>query len=488
MRINCGKYILLVLIFLEISYSKITAQVIRYCGENAQLIAPDDVQVVPNISGNYHLLGFTRNEKPRVFIYNSKLDLENEIALPFIYPERTAYRIIPFPNYYYISLYSSLTRKYQFFKIDKNGNCTDFTTAFIKLLASQTGNIKLGFQLIPHEESLWMIYNTALENINKRTVVMVQTDSLLNIVFSHKVQYDFKRDEEKLMQEIIVFGRYIIVLKSMQSGSALELMKVNLSTGYTIRNNFRSSGYIYSQAGFTYNQDDTTVTISSLLTEPGFSYNPKQYVFISRLNKILIEKTPFALLKTQFRKNTNTNFLLIDNNSRWIRFKKGRGNMASSVTQNNPVTVFEDQIYKTGNNPDESAMNRMIANLDAGTSINTYSDEVGVRFSLLNPALQITTDSLIKNTKDWYTVKADNYTRFEMDKKECLLVAQQFFNRKNGLMLVNADDENHLNYKYLKVNEKYNYLLPKAKVIQGQGVLVPYVRRREIGFITITAK
>lgn len=468
---------------------KSAAQVVRYCKDNAQFIAPDDVQVVPNIAGSYHLLGFTRNENTKVYIYNSKLELDAVITLPFVYPERTSYRIIPFANYYYISLYSTLNRKYQFFKIDKNGNCTDYTQAFQKLLASQVGNVKLAFQLIPNEESLWMIYNTGLENINKRTVVMVQTDSLLNTVFSHKLQYDFKRDEEKLMQEVIVFGRYMIILKSLQSGSALELMKVNLATGYTIRNTFRSSGYIYTQSGFTYNDDDTSITISSLLTEPGFSYYPRQYVFVSRLNKILIEKVPFALLKTQFKKNTNTNFLLIDGNSRWIRFKKGRGNAASSVTQNNPVTVFEDQIYKTGSdNTDVSAINRMLASMDAGSSINTYSDDVGVRFSLLNPDLQITADSLIKNTKDWYTVKADNFARFEMNRKEYLLVAQQFYNRKNGLMLVNAVDENHLNYNYLKVNEKYNYLLPKAKILQGQGVLVPYVRRREVGFITITAK
>ncbi len=486
MKLQFVKFLLQATVVVLCFINSAAAQVVRYCRENALIVNADDLQVVPDVSGNHHLLSFTRNEYPKAFVYNNKLELMGVVTLPFNYADRMQYRIIPFSNYYYISLYSTLTRKYQFFKVDAKGNATDFTTAFQKLLASQTGNVKLGFQLIPDKEHLWMVYNTGIDNINKRTVVMVQTDSLLNINFLHKVQYDFKRDEEKLIQEILVFGRYMIVLKSLQSGSALELMKVNLATGYTIRNTFRSSGYIYSQAGFTYNDDDTSVTISSLLTEPGFSNNPKQYVFVSRLNRVLIEKTQFTLLKTQFRKNTNTNFLLVDGNSRWVKFKKGRGNASSSIMQNSPVTVYEDQIYKTGNNPDVTSINNMLAKLDADNNTNTYSDEVGVRFSLLNPSLQITTDSLVKNTKDWYTLKSDNYTRFEMQGKETLLVAQQFYRRKNGLLLVNAAAD-YLQYTYLKVNEKYSYLLPKAKIIAGRGVLVPYIHKREAGFITITA-
>lgn len=488
LMIQFVKYFFTVSFLLVINLGKSTAQVTRYCRENALIVNADDMQVVPEVSGNYHLLSFSRNEHPKLFVYNRKLELVASQTLPFNYSDRSQYRIITFNNYYYISLYSTLNHKYQFFKIEASGNCINFTEAFQKILVSQVGNVKLGFQLIPYKEYLWMVYNTGIDNINKRTVVMVQADSMLNIIFSHKVQYDFKRDEEKLLQEILVFDRYMVVLKSLQSGSALELMKVNLATGYTIRNTFRSSGYIYSQAGFTYNDVDTSVTISSLLTEPGFSYNPKQYVFVSRLNKILIEKTPFTLLKTQFRKNTSTNFLLVDGSSRWVRFKKGRGNTAYSVLQNNPVTVYEDLINKTENNPDVSSINRVLAQLDADNNMIAYSDEVGVRFSQLNSGLQIITDSLVKNTKDWYTLKADSYTQFEMDEKKCLLVAQQFYNRKNGLLLVNTNTEGGLQYTYMKVNEKYNYLLPKAKIIARQGVLVPYVKGKEAGFITITAK
>lgn len=409
------------------------------------------------------------------------------LELPFKFLDRSRVNIIPLKNYYYIYIYTVNKREHQFWKVDAEGNCTDQSAAFRKLLSAQSGNFKLGFQLIPYHDELWMVYHTAMDNLEKNTVVMVQTDSLLNTRFAHKVEYDFKRDEEKLVQEALVFNRYLIVLKSQQSGSALEVMKVNLATGYTIRNTFRSSGFIYSQAGFNFNEEDTTITITSLLTEPIFSYKAKQYVFVSRLDKILKETTPFTLLKTQFRKNTNANFLLVNGTSRWIRLKKRRYIASSPVLQNNPVTVYQD-MFSTDAGQGNSTINSLLARMDAENSTVSYNDDVGVRFSSLNTSLDITSDTLVKNTKDSYTIKDDQSTRFELGGKEYLLVAQQFFQRKNGLLLVSVDDNGKLQYDFLRVNEKNKYIVSKSKNIPGQGIVIPYVRKREVGFIKIALK
>ncbi len=464
--------------------NKTNAQVVQYCRENVSLINPDDLQLVPNIAGNYHLLSLTKEEFPELYIYNSKMALFKGLTLPFKFLDRSRINIIPLKNYYYISIYTVNKKEYQFWKVDSEGNCTDQTAAFRKLLASQSSNVKLGFQLIPYKDQLWLVYHAGMDNIEKNTVVMVQTDSSLNVQFVHKVEYDFKRDEEKLVQEALVFNRYLIVLKSLQSGSALEVMKVNLATGYTIRNTFRSSGYIYSQAGFNFNEEDTTITITSLLTEPIFSYKAKQYVFVSRLDKILKETTPFTLLKTQFRKNTNANFLLVNGTSRWIRLKKRKYNYGP-VVQNNPVSVYQDLTGSGDGSQNNSSVNSLLARMDAENNSVAYTDEIGVRFSLLNQHLEIESDTLVKNTKDSYTIKDDQSTRFELSGKEYLLVAQQFYQRKNGLLLVSAGDDNKLQYDFLRVNEKNKYMVSKSKNIPGQGIVIPYVRKAEVGFIKI---
>ncbi|MFN8251863.1 MAG: hypothetical protein U0V75_08260 [Ferruginibacter sp.] len=477
----------LIACFMLLLAGKSSAQVVQYCRENVSLVSPDDLQLIPGIGGNYHLLSLTRNEYPELYIYNDRMALYKALELPFKFSDRSRVNIIPLKNYYYIYIYTINKREHQFWKVDAVGNCTDQSVAFRKLISAQSGNLKLGFQLIPYHDELWMVYHTAMDNMEKNTVVMVQTDSLLNTRFAHKVEYDFKRDEERLVQEALVFNRYLIVLKSQQSGSALEVMKVNLATGYTIRNTFRSSGYIYSQAGFNFNEDDTTITITSMLTEPIFSYKAKQYVFVSRLDRILKETTPLNILKTQFRKNTNANFLLVNGTSRWIRLKKRRYVSSSPVMQNNPVSVYQD-MFNADASQNNASINSLLAKMDAENNTVSYSDEVGVRFSLLNTSLDITSDTLVKNTKDSYTVKDDQSARFELGGKEYLLVAQQFFRRKNGLLLVSADDNNQLRYDFLRVNEKNKYIVTKSKNIPGEGIVIPYVRKREVGFIKIALK
>lgn len=484
LQTNKKKLFLFIYFVLQFSASYITAQTIRYSRDNIYINNPDDLQLVANVSGRHHLISFSKNEKPQLHIFNAQLNLINTIELPFIFPELAELRIIPFNTYYYVSIHPRLTKAYLFWKVDGDGNAIDLSEAFQKLLQSQSANVKLGYQFIPYHNQFWMVYHTDIDNFEKNTIVMVQTDSLLNLLFAHKVSYDFKREEEKLQQEVLVFDKHLYVLKTQKSGTSLELMKVNLATGFAIHNTFYSSGYFYSQAGLAYNNTDSTVTVSSMLIEPGYNYDPKQYIFISRLNKILIEQVPFTLLKTQFRKKTNTNFILTEGSSRWIRFKKGRG-FTTSTDADRKITVYQDPSMSDASNQSAMEVNNMLAKMNTDRTV-TYSDEMGVRFSFLDKNFKITEDSLMANTKDSYTIRPDSYTRFNAKNKQYLLVSQLFFRRKNGLLLVNTDDNNKLEYNYVRVNERYNYLLSKSKNIPEEGIIIPYLRRREAGLIKIS--
>lgn len=455
-----------------------------YSREDVYINNPDDFQLVADVDGYHHLLSFSHAEKPELFIYNQQLELVSKINLPFKYPDKASLRIIPFDNFYYVFIHPRFSQRYLFWKVDGNGNCTDMSAALTKLLQTQSASIKLGFLLIPHQDQLWMVYHTNLDDPEKSTLAMVQTDTMLNMVFSHKVSYDFKINEEKLQQELLIFGKYLFVLKTLQSGTSLELMKVNLATGYTIRNTFHSSGYIYSQPYVDFNNIDSTVTVSALLTEPTLSgYAAKQLVFITRLNKILKEEVPFMLLKKQFAKNTSTNFLLMGGASKWISLKKWR-QQSTAIADAGKTTIYQDLTQPGAADQNVSYVNSLLSQMNnpAGSA---YTDEVGVRFSLLDKTFAITSDSLVPNTRDAYTILPDQYTRFEVNRKEYLLVAQQFFQNKKGLLLVNRDDNERLMYRYVKVQERYNYLLKKARPVADKGILVPYLHRREAGLVKI---
>ncbi len=466
--------------------NKALSQKIQYSNENVFIDNPDHLQMVANIAGNHHLLSFSKNENPELYIFNAGLEFRGKIKMPFKFPEKSQIRIIPFDNYYYLYIHPWLSNKHLFWKIDGDGNFTDFSSSFQQLLASQSHNIKLGFQLIASQEHLWMVYHTDLENIEKSTVIMVQTDSLLNVIFTHKVLYDFNRDEEKLQQEILVFGRYLLVLKTLRSGTSLELMKVNLATGYTITNTFSSSGYIYSQSAISFNIADSTVTVSSLLSQPGASYNPKQFVFLSRMNRILSEQVPFAILKSQFIKNISTNFLLIEGHTSWINLRIAREQAYNKEYENNN-TLYQDLTRPDSNAQNIYDNNRLLRRTNlTGSNLSSGSQRQGIRFSLLDSDFMIAADSLMSNAKDSYTIKPDKFIRFAFNKKEYLMLEQQFVKKSRGLLLVNTNDTHQLLFTDLKVMDRNDYLLPKAQVIPQKGIIIPFTRKLEAGLVKIT--
>src|SRR5205085_269996 len=88
-----------------------------------------------------------------------------------------------------------------------------------------------------------------------------------------------------------------------------------------------------------FNIADSSITVAAMVTEPlASNYSARQFVFVSRMNKILIEQTPSAILKTQFRKNASTNFVLVDGTSKWMCFKKGY--VQSNNFSETPITVY----------------------------------------------------------------------------------------------------------------------------------------------------
>lgn len=474
-----------VLIFISF-YCITLAQKLKYSNQNVFINNPDQLQLVANVAGNNHLITFNKNENPVVFIFNRELSMQAKITMPYKFPERSNLQIIRFQNFYFIYIHPQFTQKHFFYKVDGQGNFSDLTASFQKLLVSQAKNIKLGFQLVSSQNNLYMLYHTNLDNHKKNTVVVAQADSLLNLVSTQKVTYDFRRDEETLAQEVLMYGKYLLVLKTARSGTVVEMMKVYLNTGYAITNEFASSGYFYSQAGFTYNVKDSTVTLSALLTEPRTNKEPKRFVFISRMDKALVEKTPFTILRSQFKNNTGTNFLLVNGLGAWMRVSAEREHTNKAVAEE-PLTLYHNQASSVNNLNEAIDDNRLYRQMTQTRSFYSGTDpQQAVRFSLLDPELKLINDSLVRNAKDAYTLKTKPFKRFEVNDKPYLLLSQEFTNRSKGLLLISADENQKLSYTDLRVGVRNNYLLNRCQVIAGEGIIIPYIHKLEAGLVKVT--
>ena len=453
--------------------NKTEAQLLKYSRQNIFIGNPDDVQLVANVAGMHHLLSFNTGEYITLFIFNQHLEFKKKLATPFKIPENATVKTIVFADFYYLSIYARQEKKYSFWKVDAVGNCTDQTFAFEKLLATQLQHIEFGFGLTENKNQLCLTYHTYIPKLEKNVLTRVLADSLLRITHTTKLMYEFKENGEKLLQEEFLSEKYLLVLKSMHGGTALKLMKVDIATGLTVSNEFSSSGYHFSQPEFTYSEEDSTITVSSLLVESYKQYSKKKYVFVSRLNSMLVETVPFILLKTQFRKNTGTNFVLVNEKTGWVGLKASWGHSYNTLPDNWPALYGAGPMPPVTRSPGRNA---------------DYAEEQlqGIRFSQLDKNLRITSDSLVNNNRDSYTLKPGQFTHFGTKNRDYLVVAQQFFTKSKGLLMISANDEQRLSYTQLPVVNHYDYLLHKARVMQQQAIIIPYLYKLEAGLIKIT--
>jgi hypothetical protein len=400
------------------------------------------------------------------------------MALPFTIPERAVIKISRVSNSYYMYVHARYSTKFMLWKINADGSATDLSDAFKKLLRLVPFNTEPEFELIPNNQGFFFTYHTDFGNTEKNTLVLLQTDSLLNSIFLHKLQYDFKRDEEALRQETIMFGKYLLVLKTTRSNTALEVMKINLATGFSIKNSFYSAGHLYSQPVAYYNAIDSGITVAALLTDMS-AYAAKSYVFSSRLNKILIEQGPPVVLKNQFAKNTSTNFLLAGE-GRWVRLRAGY--QQARGYSGNSLPVYQNYVYN------DSSMLPGAANpvtVTAEKYANWPDQEPGVRFSLLDKDFKIINERYVANTRDAYSIMPDKFAKFRSGSKEYMLVGQRFSFNRNGLLMVNADAEK-LVYTNVGVNFRNEYLLSKCQSVGQNKIIMPYIHRRYAGLLQLT--
>ncbi len=454
---------------------------ISYSRQTAYLELSDKIEFVADVNGRHHLLSFAKDEKPLLFIFDNRLELTQSITLPFTLPERSDIRIVPFAHYYLICISSWYSTQYMVWKVDGAGNSTNLSEAFEKLLQLQQLKPRQEFQLTHTDKGLLFWYHTNPENTLQQTLVLLQADSALQPLSIRTVRYDFKRDEEHLKQEVFVSPRQLLVVKTNRSNSALELMKVDLSTSKAIKNVFYSQGFLYSQPSVNYDRTDSSFTVTAMLSDIG-RFSSNSYIFLCRLSSELAEQTPVTILKKQFAKSVSTNFILVNHATQWIRFSS-RYRSSDNANLGN-ISLYQDYIhFDTNRNKLPYAIRPVTTTMESST--NWDDQDPGIRFTLLHKNFTAANERRVANTKDAYTIRPEQYTRFALNGKEYMMVGQQFRRKMNGLLLVAPGTDTKLVFTDVRVNERRQYVVSKTKVIAPNCIIMPYLHKREAGLMKI---
>lgn len=460
------------------------SQKLQYSRQTAYVKYPDAMQLIANIAGYHHLLAFTKNKKPAIYIFDNQLKFLVKHDLPFKLPENADVKLIPVKNFYYLYSHVTGSTTHELWRINKDGISISLTEQFETLISKEFLKMPSALQLSEMHGHLVILANTYFRELQKVATTVVSIDSSFNIVWKEKVSYDFQGGLERLQQVNVVSRRTMLVMKSTRGGSnnTLDLIKINFDSSTVTGTTFSSFSNVYSDPAFVYNVPDSSITVYSMITGAS-GRGLVRSVFISQLDNRLQEKVPVTVLKTQFRNNTYANFLLIQGKSpRWIGLYGLRPLVSYQTSYN---TYYQQQLQ----NQSYNAGGLLLPDYRGGTGLRSALASnltTGVRFSLLNSRFQIIRDSLVANDKPNYNIEPQHFARFYGNNKSYLLLSQHFKGNRRGLLMVEGSNENEIETTDIRVNDRYEFMLNQLQQVSDGAVIVPYVYRREAGLLKLS--
>ncbi|TDH25640.1 hypothetical protein EXU57_13135 [Segetibacter sp. 3557_3] len=465
---------------LSLLYLPAASQKIQYSRQSAIVNYPDAMQLVSNIGGYHHLLGLAYKKKPAIYIFDQQLKFISKKEFPFKLASNADFKVIPIADFYYLYIHIPNTTLHELWKIDREGNARSLTPAFKQVISAEFVKGNGSLQLTAMDSHLCVVSHTYYKALEKVASILIHVDTAMTVTWKKSVSYVFG-SYDRLQQVNVISKREMLLLKSSRDGInfALEMLKVNLDSGVVIGTTFNSVANMYTQANFNYNRDDSSVTVYALVRDSYYGGRVRT-IFISQLDKYLHEKKPLVTLRTQFRNNTNTNFLLLNGSSpHWIPMNGGPMGIPTVINQVNR-SQFDNYVdYIAGGGQPMLSGNRFAVR--GAPAIPT-----AVRFSLLDEQLKVASDSLFANDKDKYNLEPRRFTRFMVRNKSYLLVGQHFTGNRKGLFMVSGSAANMLETTDVRVNDKYDYMLNQLQPLTEDAVIMPYLSKREAGLVKLT--
>lgn len=455
-------------------------QKIQYSRQNFRLPYSDGMQLVADISGFHHVLSFAVNQQPAIYIFDAQLQLHSKKVLQFTLRQSNDVKIIPFPGFYYLYIHQTGSTKHELWRIDPEGDRVALSEMFQQVIETSLNKNTATLQLVNKNNQLFIIGNTYYDAIEKIGSTVVQVDKNLKVEISKNVFYSFKLYEEQLKQ-LMLAGDDLLILKTANDsiGNSLQLIKADLETGTLLTSFFYSGSNAYQGPAFRYNAIDSSIIIYSMI---------QSTVFITKLNHLLDQVEPITYLKKQFSKNVSDNFLLVNGKTpQWISVSNSNIRFRRNATS--PYDRgFDNNIDQTDAGRWDDYLSKMPQRQVSGAyRYNVNSNSIpAIRFSLLNAQFKLINDSIVANDKASYTLRSGQYANVMLGKKSYLFLAQTFFNKNHGLLMISENGGNYLSARDIRVFEKYEYLLPQLKAVNNEYVILPFTYKREVGLVKIT--
>jgi hypothetical protein len=482
------------------------SQTIEYSRHTFELPEYNNLQLIANVSGFYHLLFTKKNVAPTLYIFDGEMESVGKKELPAKFIGARNIRVISFKNFYLLYFEDS-TKKQELWKINGLGETYSLSNLFQNFVDS-TFKIKPSrLTLINDDEQLTVIADAYYRDLKVMANTVVKVDDKFKVTSSRTFSYAFEPLER--INQVMLAGNHLFILRSGRNSEeySTDLIKADLTTGKMFRKTFNSNLNFSGNAAFLYSAADSSILIHSRLGSQ---------IFIAKVDVSLHELVPATLLSTHFNNNVSTNFLLVDGKmQQWLAIRGSASRIGSQSNANSytpppvrDIVPLRSDYYRALDEMGRKDEARLLYDLDmyryTSTGFGSYANGIysnynnynnptpnttlpppALRLSILDKEFKLAKDSVVTNKKNSTTLWPGPYRSITIGHKSCLMLKQDLPHKKRGLLLVSSDANNQISAKDLSVLGNYDYLLQCAQ-IKDAVMVIPYLEKSQVGLIKLS--
>lgn len=462
-----------------------SAQKIQYSKGLIKTPGKGFVRLLAGVNGFHHLIQFSPNSKPTIFLFNKDLNLESTFQPNIQIDENTEVKIIQFENDYWLYSHKIKSSIHQLFKINGNGISTDYSDLLNNPVDSIWNKSTSSLNLSKIGNSLYVIANKYFDHLKKSKLSFIKIEPGKQAFVQDQAYIPFDIANEHL-REITIFKNKLFVLKTgkdEKGNNVLYVLKLNITTGQSYANQFESGKYLFLNPSLRINSTDSSVLLYSMMVAPDGLTSVKPSLFIVRINESLNELVPVKILKEVIPETSASSFIVEkDNSSGWICFSQ------YPKEYSNYLPIYYKSSTSLSHSYDFNFLNTYIApnNNTLPLTVAGQSNPKGIAFTILNNRLEKEADSIIKNKGRGLKTDPLAYKPFVLNNQSYLILTQKLTRKSKALVLIKPDKNSTLQSISIRPFDRYEYLLSLLQTDTDNAFVIPFLSKNEMGIMKVT--
>lgn len=479
-------------VFMVLCCTIVSAQKFQYSKTPVKLPSSGDIRLVADVGGFHHLIHFSQNSKPAIYVYNSQLHLLETLELNFILTEKCAIRLLQLKDYYILYTHTQKPNNHQFLKITGDGAVTNISYIVNNPADSLWNRSVATFQMFDVDNNLVLTSLTYLKEIKKiRTaIIRPKSDSGASVV--NYLLFPFSAENE-VLKEVTFRNNYLHVLKTSkdeEGNNTLTVFKLDTKNSKLFFRHFDSGKYIYLNPAIRFNSIDSNILVYAMLSKPSGYKGSAPGMFVASLDSVLTEINPAKSIPEIFRGNTASTFLVEKTKTAgWLTFTNIPAK-SDYIVQIESFSTSPTYVQLTNDYsnyyPLLTNTNRYVYYDNSSTSNSTHHSLSAIRLTILNSMFEKAKDSLVKNKGSYNQLHSSPHAQFLLKNTPYLLLVQELAANKKGLIMLYPNEKDKLESVSLNVYHPYNYLLPLTQPVGDKYFIIPYSDKKEIGLLKVT--